>query len=128
MRQEFAEKALLFVDKVCKPQLEKAISETLGVRTSLVFGLKKIYNGDLIIDCQDEFDNVESKMTCNKLLKQLFASVTLRVVTYFNDEDEELGACFSIGVDYQHGFGGGRNGHDLMAVAIDKDGNVKVLS
>lgn len=126
MRKESAEKALVYVNNECKSKVEKAIREVLKVRTSLVFSLKKLYNGDYYIDCQDEFDNVKDKMMCNDLLCQLFDDVKLRVMTVVNDDDELPGAFFRIGVEYHHNYDGGSNGHDLMTVAIMDDGSVRI--
>ena len=126
MRKEFAEKQLAFVQNECKSKVEKAIREVLKVRTSLVFSLVKMYNGCYYIDCEDEFDNVKDKMMCNDLLCQLFDDVKLTVRTFVNDEDMSNGAFFRIGVSYHHNFDGGSNGHDLMTVAIDENGDVRI--
>ena len=126
MRREFAEKTLAFIENECKSKLENEIRNVLAVRVDLEFSIEEMRYGNYYIKAKDAYDNVNDKMTCNPLLKQLFESAELVVNVYANDEVEEQGVFFNIGVSYKHGYNGGSNGHDLMAVAIDSKGNVEV--
>ena len=55
----------------------------------------------------------------SKILKQLFDSAELRINVWPNDEEEEIGVFFNIGVEYRHNFNGGSNGHDLMSYSYN---------
>lgn len=114
MRTEYANKIIAFIESECKSKLEKAIKKTLGVKVNLEFNVESLYNGDSYIKVVDTLSDVDEKMRANAILKQLFDSAELRVDVWPNDEDEELGVCFNIGVSYKHNFHGGSNGHDLM--------------
>lgn len=110
MKVEYAKKMVAFIESQCKSKLEKAIKNTLGVKVDLVFNVAT--NGYIV--AHDRLSDVDEKMRSNSLLKQLFESAELRVDVWPNDEDEELGVCFGVGVSYKHNFRGGSNGHDLM--------------
>lgn len=114
MKTEYANKIVAFIESECKSKLEKAIKKTLGVKVNLEFNVELLYNGDSFIKVVDTLSDVDEKMRANAILKQLFDSAELRVDVWPNDEDEELGVCFNIGVSYKHNFHGGSNGHDLM--------------
>lgn len=114
MKVEYAKKIVAFIESDCKSKLEKAIKKTLGVKVNLEFNVDRLYNGDNYIKVVDTLSDVDEKMRANAILKQLFDSAELRVDVWPNDEDEELGVCFNIGVSYKHNFHGGSNGHDLM--------------
>lgn len=114
MRTEYANKIAAFIESDCKSKLEKAIYKTLGVKVNLVFNVERLNNGDKYFKVVDTLSDVDEKMRANAILKQLFDSAELRVDVWPNDEDEELGVCFNIGVSYKHNFHGGYNGHDLM--------------
>lgn len=114
MKVEYAKKIVAFIESDCKLKLEKAIKKTLGVKVNLEFNVERLYNGDNYIKVVDTLSDVDDKMRANAILKQLFDSAELRVDVWPNDEDEELGVCFNIGVSYKHNFHGGSNGHDLM--------------
>lgn len=119
MRTEYANKIVAFVESDCKKKLEKAIKKTLGVKVNLEFNVERLYNGDSYIKVVDTLSDVNEKMRANAILKQLFDSAELRVDVWPNDEDEELGVCFNIGVSYKHNFHGGSNGHDLMVYSYN---------
>ena len=114
MKTEYANKIVAFIESDCKLKLEKAIKKTIGVKVNLEFNVERLYNGDNYIKVVDTLSDVDEKMRANAILKQLFDSAELRVDVWPNDEDEELGVCFNIGVSYKHNFHGGSNGHDLM--------------
>ena len=114
MRTDYANKIVAFIESECKSKLEKAIKKTLGVKVNLEFNVERLYNLDSYIKVVDTLSDVNEKMRANAILKQLFDSAELRVDVWPNDEDEELGVCFNIGVSYKHNFHGGSNGHDLM--------------
>lgn len=118
MTQEHAEKVLAFIESQCKAKVEKAIKETLGVKVNLKFEVAKFYNGDSHIKATDTLNDVDDKMRCNAILKQLFANTNLRVSISANEPNEEMGVYFNIGVSYKHNFHGGGNGHDLMGYYI----------
>lgn len=119
MKTEYANKIVAFIESECKSKLEKAIKKTLGVKVNLEFNVDRLYNGDNYIKVVDTLSDVDEKMRANAILKQLFESATLRVDVWPNDEDEELGVCFNIGVSYKHNFHGGFNGHDLMVYSYN---------
>lgn len=119
MRTEYANKIVAFIESECKSKLEKAIKNTLGVKVNLEFSVKCFRNGDNYIEVVDTLSDVDEKMRANAILKQLFDSAELRVDVWPNDEDEELGVCFNIGVSYKHNFHGGQNGHDLMVYSYN---------
>lgn len=119
MRTEYANKIVAFIESECKSKLEKAIKKTLGVKVNLEFNVERLYNGDNYIEVVDTLSDVDEKMRANAILKQLFDSAELRVDVWPNDEDEELGVCFNIGVSYKHNFHGGQNGHDLMVYSYN---------
>ena len=119
MRTEYANKIVAFIESECKSKLEKAIKKTLGVKVNLEFNVERLYNGDNYIKVVDTLSDVDEKMRANAILKQLFDSAELRVDVWSNDEDEELGVCFNIGVSYKHNFHGGNNGHDLMVYSYN---------
>lgn len=119
MKEEYAIKMCEFVKNDCKKKLEKAIKETLGVNVNLEFNVDRLYNGDNYIKVVDTLTDVDEKMRANAILKQLFDSAELRVDVWPNDEGEELGVCFGIGVSYKHNFRGGSNGHDLMVYSYN---------
>lgn len=119
MRTEYANKIVAFIESDCKSRLEKAIKKTLGVKVNLEFNVERLYNGDNYIKVVDTLSDVDEKMRANAILKQLFDSAELRVDVWPNDEDEELGVCFNIGVSYKHNFHGGQNGHDLMVYSYN---------
>ena len=119
MKTEYANKIVAFIESECKSRLEKAIKKTLGVKVNLEFNVDRLYNGDNYIKVVDTLSDVDEKMRANAILKQLFESATLRVDVWSNDEDEEIGVCFSIGVSYKHNFRGGSNGHDLMVYSYN---------
>ena len=114
MKEEYANQMVAFIESECKFKLEKAIKNTLGVKVNLEFNVERLYNGDNYIKVVDTLSDVDEKMRANAILKQLFDSAELRVNVWPNDENEELGVCFNIGVSYKHNFHGGSNGHDLM--------------
>lgn len=126
MKEDFAVKMCEFVKNDCKKKLEKAIKDTLGVRVDLVFNVGKASCG-YYINAVDACDDVDKKMRSNPLLQQLFSSAELRVDVFPNDEDEEVGVYFNVGVSYKHAFRGGSNGHDLMGVSIDANGEVRII-
>lgn len=119
MKTEYANKIVAFIESECKSKLEKAIKKTLGVKVNLEFNVDRLYNGDNYIKVVDTLTDVDEKMRANAILKQLFDSAELRVDVWPNDEDEELGVCFGIGVSYKHNFRGGSNGHDLMVYSYN---------
>ena len=119
MKTEYANEIVAFIESECKSRLEKAIKKTLGVKVNLEFNVDRLYNGDNYIKVVDTLSDVDEKMRANAILKQLFESATLRVDVWPNDEDEELGVCFNIGVSYKHNFHGGFNGHDLMVYSYN---------
>lgn len=119
MKTEYANKIVAFIESDCKSRLENAIKKTLGVKVNLVFNVERLYNGDNYIKVVDTLSDVDEKMRANAILKQLFDSAELRVDVLPNDEDEELGVCFNIGVSYKHNFHGGNNGHDLMGYSYN---------
>lgn len=119
MKTEYANKIVAFIESECKSKLEKAIKKTLGVKVNLEFNVERLYNGDNYIKVVDTLSDVDEKMRANAILKQLFDSAELRVDVWSNDEDEELGVCFNIGVSYKHNFHGGQNGHDLMVYSYN---------
>lgn len=119
MKTEYANKIVAFIESECKSKLEKAIKKTLGVKVNLEFNVDRLYNGDNYIKVVDTLSDVDEKMRANAILKQLFDSAELRVDVWPNDEDEELGVCFNIGVSYKHNFHGGCNGHDLMVYSYN---------
>jgi len=119
MRTEYANKIVAFIESECKSKLEKAIKKTLGVKVNLEFNVERLYNGDNYIKVVDTLSDVDEKMRANAILKQLFDSAELRMDVWPNDEDEELGVCFNIGVSYKHNFHGGNNGHDLMVYSYN---------
>ena len=119
MRTEYANKIVAFIESECKSKLEKAIKKTLGVKVNLEFNVERLYNGDNYIKVVDTLSDVDEKMRANAILKQLFDSAELRVDVWPNDEDEELGVCFNIGVSYKHNFHVGQNGHDLMVYSYN---------
>ena len=118
MTQEHAENVLAFIESQCKAKVEKAIKNTLGVKVNLKFELGKLYNGDIYIQAIDTLNDVDNKMRCNAILKQLFANTNLRVDISANEPNAEMGVYFNIGVSYKHNFQGGRNGHNLMGYYI----------
>lgn len=119
MKTEYANKIVAFIESECKSKLEKAIKKTLGVKVNLEFNVERLYNGDNYIKVVDTLSDVDEKMRANAILKQLFDSAELRVDVWPNDEDEEIGVCFNIGVSYKHNFHGGNNGHDLMVYSYN---------
>lgn len=124
MKKEYAEKMHEFVNNKCKKNLEKAIKEVLGVKVDLVFNVGYASYCGYYINIVDACQDVDKKMRSNTLLQQLFSSAELRVETFPNDEDEEIGVYFNVGVSYKHNFRGGSNGHDLMGVCVDEKGEV----
>ena len=114
MRTEYANQMVAFIESECKPKLEKAIKDTLGVDVNLVFSIRNGY-----IEASDTLSDVDEKMRANAILKQLFSSATLRVNVYTCEEGEELSVCFGIGVQYKHNFHRGSNGHDLMVYSYN---------
>lgn len=119
MKTEYANKIVAFIESECKSKLEKAIKKTLGVKVNLEFSVKCFRNGYNYIEVVDTLSDVDDKMRASAILKQLFDSAELRVDVWPNDEDEELGVCFNIGVSYKHNFHGGQNGHDLMVYSYN---------
>ncbi len=119
MKLEYAKKIVAFIESDCKLKLEKAIEKTLGVKVNLEFNVERLYNGDNYIKVVDTLSDVDEKMRANAILKQLFDSAELRVDVWPNDEDEELGVCFNIGVSYKHNFHGGFDGHALMVYSYN---------
>lgn len=120
MKTEYANKIVAFIESECKSKLEKAIKKTIGVKVNLEFEVVPTYSGrSSEIMAKDTLSDVDEKMRANAILKQLFESATLRVDVWPNDEDEELGVCFNIGVSYKHNFHGGFNGHDLMVYSYN---------
>lgn len=119
MKAEYANKIVTFIESECKSKLENAIKKTLGVKVNLEFDVECLYNGDNYIKVVDTLSDVDEKMRTNAILKQLFDSAELRVDVWPNEEDEELGVCFGIGVSYKHNFRGGSNGHDLMVYSYN---------
>ena len=127
MRQEFAEKMLEFVNNDCKKKLEKAIKEVLGGKVDLVFNVGYASYCGSCINTVYAYQDVVKKMRSNALLQQLFSSAELRVDTFPNDENEEIGVYFNVGVAYKHNFRGRSNGHDLLGVCIDAKGEMRIL-
>ena len=124
MRKEFAEKMLEFVKNDCKKNLEKSIKEVLGVKVDLVFNVGHAGSIGYYIKVVDACHDVDKKMRSNPMLQQLFSSAELRVDVFPNDENEEIGVYFNVGVSYKHTFRGGSNGHDLIGVCVDEKGEV----
>lgn len=120
MKTEYANKIVAFIESECKSKLEKAIKKTLGVKVNLEFEVVPTYSGRRRkIMAKDTLSDVDEKMRSNAILKQLFDSAELRMDVWPNDEDEELGVCFNIGVSYKHNFHGGSNGYDLMVYSYN---------
>lgn len=96
----------------------------MGVKVDLVFNVGYASYCGYYINTVDASHDVDKKMRCNPLLQQLFSNAELRVETFPNDENEAVGVYFNVGVAYKHNFRGGSNGHDLMGVCIDENGEV----
>lgn len=120
MKTEYANKIVAFIESECKTRLENAIRYTLGVKVNLKFEVIPVFDGrSSEIRCKDTLSDVNEKMRSSKILKQLFDSAELRINVWPNDEGEEIGVFFNIGVAYRHNFNGGSNGHDLMSYSYN---------
>lgn len=125
MTQDYANKVLAFIESN-KQKVEKAIVEVLDIKVNLQFEVKGSRMQRYRIDCYDIENDMNEQMTATPLLKQLFSMAQLRVDVWPNSDKEEMGVFFNVGVAYIHNYRGGCNGHDLMAVCLDKDGNISI--
>ena len=121
MKRELAEQTLAIVENH-KVEVENIIKEHLGVQTALRF---ELIRGQYIIGV-DALSDTYEQMTATPLLRQLFKMAELRVDVYRDDVDPDW-IHFRVGVSYNHNFGGGSNGHDLMAFALNLAGKNPVI-
>lgn len=115
MKRETAEIVFEYANRY-SGKVEGALKEHLGVDTSLKFEIKDTRCGYYVIGV-DTWNDVHLQMTATPLLSQLFKSAYLRIQVW--DAENEI--VFGVSVDYQHNYGGGSNGHDLMAIGVSKE-------
>lgn len=116
MDREQAESTVAYIYSECKEKVEKALKEHLGIDTCLEFEVKDTRCGFYIMG-RDALSDVYEQMTATPLLRQLFRMAWLRIRVW--DAKEEV--VFGISLDYNHNYGGGSNGNDIMAIGIIKE-------
>lgn len=116
MNRKTAERTIALVYSDCKEKVEKVLKDVLKVDTCLEFEIKETRSGFYIMG-RDALSDVYEQMTATPLLRQLFRMAWLRIQVW--DAKEEV--VFGISLDYHHNYGGGSNGHDIMAIGVRKD-------
>ena len=115
MNRETAERTLVNANENLG-KLEGALKKHLGIDTNIQFQIKETRCGYYVVGI-DTWNDVHLQMTATPLLSQLFKSACLRIQVW----DAESEVVFGIAIDYSHNYMGGSNGHDLMAVGVNKE-------
>ena len=122
MNREQAQKVVNELNTEYRDLINKSLYNKLGVTVDMEASFTE-GRSDCYITLKDTNNNedVDKKMRGNKILRALFASVSLNITAYeFSDS-----YTFSVGVSYRHN-DGGSNGHSLFYMYIDK--NTKKVS
>lgn len=95
------------------PTIERIIKENLGVETKFdVEVLSPSHTTEQYVKLVEKGDVIKKQMTATPLLGHIFRNALIKMDVFYEYEESEIAFC--VHVYYEHSFGGGRNGVEMM--------------